>query len=79
MNEKMNEIINENTTFDDIDELDSTWIQEFENLDNDYKNYYTLIGSKIIYIVLALYHHLELICKFYSREIHYLLIYQGFL
>ena len=26
---------------DDIGDLDSTWIQEFENLDNDYKNYYT--------------------------------------
>ena len=54
MNEKMNEIINENTTFDDIDELDSTWIQEFENLDNDYKNYYTeqlsFLGIHIIYI-----------------------------
>lgn len=24
-----------------IDELDTTWIQEFENLDNEYKNYYT--------------------------------------
>ena len=26
---------------DDIGDLDSTWIQEFENLDKDYKNYYT--------------------------------------
>ena len=26
---------------EDIDDLDSTWIQEFEKLDNDYKNYYT--------------------------------------
>jgi hypothetical protein len=32
---------NNNTIFDDIEDLDSTWIQEFENLDNDYKNYYT--------------------------------------
>jgi hypothetical protein len=27
--------------FDNIDELDLSWIQEFENLDNEYKNYYT--------------------------------------
>jgi hypothetical protein len=33
--------MNNNTIFDDIEDLDSTWIQEFENLDNDYKNYYT--------------------------------------
>lgn len=26
---------------EDIDDLDSTWIQEFEKLDKDYKNYYT--------------------------------------
>ena len=32
--------MNEQTIFDDIEDLDSTWIQEFENLDNDYKNYY---------------------------------------
>lgn len=25
----------------DIDDLDNTWLQEFENLDNNYKNYYT--------------------------------------
>lgn len=24
-----------------IEELDSTWLQEFQNLDNEYKNYYT--------------------------------------
>ena len=33
--------MNNNTIFDDIEDLDSTWIQEFENLDKDYKNYYT--------------------------------------
>lgn len=33
---------NENTKFDDnIEDLDSTWLQEFENLNNEYKNYYT--------------------------------------
>jgi len=32
MNEQMNE---------QIEDLDSTWIQEFEKLDKDYKNYYT--------------------------------------
>jgi hypothetical protein len=26
---------------DNIEELDSTWLQEFQNLDNEYKNYYT--------------------------------------
>lgn len=26
---------------DNIEELDSTWIQEFQNLDDEYKNYYT--------------------------------------
>ena len=26
---------------DDIDDLDTTWLQEFETLNNDYKNYYT--------------------------------------
>ena len=26
---------------DDIEELDSTWLQEFQNLDNEYKNHYT--------------------------------------
>ena len=26
---------------DNIEDLDSTWLQEFENLDNEYKNYYT--------------------------------------
>lgn len=30
-----------NTSDDTIDELDSTWIQEFESLDNTYKHYYT--------------------------------------
>ena len=30
-----------NIIFDEIGELDSTWIQEFENLDKDYKNYYS--------------------------------------
>jgi hypothetical protein len=33
--------INDNTNFDDIEELDSTWIQDFDNLDKEYKNYYT--------------------------------------
>ena len=33
--------MNNNTIFDDIEDLDSTWIQEFEKLDKDYKNYYT--------------------------------------
>ena len=33
--------MNNNTIFDDIEDLDFTWIQEFENLDKDYKNYYT--------------------------------------
>lgn len=32
-----NEIIDNNA----IDDLDVTWIQEFENLDNEYKSYYT--------------------------------------
>jgi len=27
--------------FDNIDDLDLSWIQEFENLDKEYKNYYT--------------------------------------
>jgi hypothetical protein len=27
--------------FENIDELDLSWIQEFENLDKEYKNYYT--------------------------------------
>ena len=26
---------------DNIEELDSTWLQEFQNLDDEYKNYYT--------------------------------------
>jgi hypothetical protein len=26
---------------DDMEELDSTWLQEFENLDKEYKHYYT--------------------------------------
>lgn len=26
---------------DNIEELDFTWLQEFQNLDNEYKNYYT--------------------------------------
>ena len=33
--------MNDNIIFDEIGELDSTWIQEFENLDKDYKNYYS--------------------------------------
>jgi hypothetical protein len=33
--------MNEQTIFDAIEDLDSTWIQEFENLDKDYKNFYT--------------------------------------
>jgi hypothetical protein len=33
----MNNVITENN----IDDLDLTWIQEFENLDNEYKSYYT--------------------------------------
>jgi hypothetical protein len=33
--------MDDNIIFDDIGDLDSTWIQEFENLDNNYKNYYT--------------------------------------
>ena len=33
---------NENTTLNDtIEDLDFTWIQEFENLDSEYKSYYT--------------------------------------
>jgi hypothetical protein len=34
---------NENTILEDdnIEDLDSTWLQEFENLNNEYKNYYT--------------------------------------
>jgi hypothetical protein len=35
---------NENTILNEdanIEELDSTWLQEFENLNNEYKNYYT--------------------------------------
>ena len=35
-NTNVNETINET-----IDELDASWIQEFENLDNEYKHYYT--------------------------------------
>ena len=27
--------INDNTNFDDIEELDSTWIQDFDNLDKE--------------------------------------------
>ena len=26
---------------ENIEDLDSTWIQEFENLEKDYKNFYT--------------------------------------
>jgi hypothetical protein len=33
--------MNDNMMGDDIEDLDTTWIKEFENLDNDYKNYYT--------------------------------------
>ena len=33
---------------DNIEELDSAWLQEFENLDNKYKNYYTEDLSFII-------------------------------
>jgi hypothetical protein len=33
-----NIILNEDSN---IEELDSTWLQEFENLNNEYKNYYT--------------------------------------
>jgi len=35
---------NENTILNEdnnIEDLDSTWLQEFENLNNEYKNYYT--------------------------------------
>jgi hypothetical protein len=30
-----------NNNDDNIDDLDTTWLQEFETLNNDYKNYYT--------------------------------------
>ena len=33
--------MNDKTIFDDFEDLDSTWITEFENLDKEYKNYYT--------------------------------------
>ena len=33
--------MNDNLMFDDIEDLDTTWIKEFENLDKDYTNYYT--------------------------------------
>ena len=36
IDEQIDEQMGEN-----IDDLDSTWIQEFEKLDKDYKNYYT--------------------------------------
>ena len=32
---------NDNTASDTIEDLDVIWIQEFENLDNEYKSYYT--------------------------------------
>jgi len=44
----------DNTAFDSIEDLDSTWIQEFENLDKEYRNYYseelTFIRIHSIYI-----------------------------
>jgi hypothetical protein len=33
--------MNDYVLFDNIEELDSTWVQEFENLDKEYKNYYS--------------------------------------
>jgi hypothetical protein len=33
--------MNEQILSDDIEDLDSTWIRDFENLDKDYKNFYT--------------------------------------
>lgn len=40
--------------FDNIDDLDLSWIQEFENLDKEYKNYYTedihFIKIRFIYV-----------------------------
>ena len=33
--------MNDKTIIDDFEDLDSTWITEFENLDKEYKNYYT--------------------------------------
>jgi hypothetical protein len=38
MNEESNDKINDN---DNIEDLDLSWIQEFEKLDNEYKMYYT--------------------------------------
>ena len=35
------EIENRKKANDNIEDLDSSWIQEFQNLDNEYKNYYT--------------------------------------
>jgi hypothetical protein len=36
-------LINNNliTNNDEIEELDNTWLEEFEKIDNEYKNYYT--------------------------------------
>ena len=39
INDDNNDINDDNNG--NIDELDTTWFQEFENLNNDYKNYYT--------------------------------------
>lgn len=54
MNDNINDNINDNMIFDTIGELDSTWIQEFENLDKDYKNYYSedmsFLIIRIIYV-----------------------------
>lgn len=36
----MNHLIPNNIT-DELEDLDSSWLQEFENIDNEYKSYYT--------------------------------------
>lgn len=52
----MNNTNNINIDDDDnnIDDLDSSWLQEFKNLDNEYKNYYTeeldFINIHLIYV-----------------------------
>jgi hypothetical protein len=33
--------MDDNILFDTIEDLDSTWIQQFETLDKEYKNYYS--------------------------------------
>ena len=37
----MNNNIDNLKTNDDIEDLDSSWLEEFEKIDNEYKNYYT--------------------------------------